>query len=54
MKFKLSNKATIAALSTIGAFVSMPALAHHPLAGQPMTTFTEGMLSGIGHPVPRL
>lgn len=51
MKFKLSNKATIAALSTIGAFVSMPALAHHPLAGQPMTTFTEGMLSGIGHPV---
>lgn len=28
-----------------------PALAHHPLAGAPMTTFSEGLLSGIGHPV---
>ncbi|WP_101068723.1 HupE/UreJ family protein [Roseovarius salinarum] len=28
-----------------------PALAHHPLAGQPMETFAHGLLSGIGHPV---
>ncbi len=28
-----------------------PALAHHPLAGQPMETFTHGLLSGIGHPL---
>lgn len=28
-----------------------PALAHHPLAGQPMETFAQGMLSGIGHPL---
>lgn len=34
-------------LTMIGA----PALAHHPLAGMEMTTFTHGLLSGIGHPV---
>lgn len=28
-----------------------PALAHHPLAGAPMETFTHGLLSGIGHPI---
>ncbi len=28
-----------------------PALAHHPLGGLPMTTFSEGLLSGVGHPV---
>ena len=27
------------------------ALAHHPLAGAPMTTLQEGLLSGIGHPI---
>lgn len=28
-----------------------PVLAHHPLAGQPMQTFGQGLLSGIGHPI---
>lgn len=28
-----------------------PALAHHPLGGMKMETFTHGFLSGIGHPV---
>ncbi len=28
-----------------------PALAHHPLAGAPMVTFVDGLLSGLGHPV---
>jgi urease accessory protein len=28
-----------------------PALAHHPLAGAPMATLSDGLLSGIGHPV---
>jgi urease accessory protein len=32
-------------------FGASPALAHHPLAGAPMTTFADGALSGIGHPV---
>lgn len=27
-----------------------PALAHHPLGGMPMETFTHGLLSGAGHP----
>jgi urease accessory protein len=28
-----------------------PALAHHPLAGMPVTTFVEGLMSGFGHPI---
>nr|ADI20383.1 hydrogenase/urease accessory protein [uncultured alpha proteobacterium EB080_L27A02] len=28
-----------------------PAFAHHPLAGAPMETFTQGLLSGVGHPI---
>jgi len=32
-------------------FISTPALAHHPLGGLPMETFTHGLLSGIGHPL---
>jgi urease accessory protein len=39
---------TIAGLSLAAA---TPALAHHPLGGLPMETFTHGLLSGIGHPV---
>lgn len=31
--------------------LATPALAHHPLGGLPMTTFMEGVLSGVGHPV---
>ncbi|MDH3633860.1 MAG: HupE/UreJ family protein [Gammaproteobacteria bacterium] len=27
------------------------ALAHHPLAGMPMESFTDGFLSGVGHPL---
>lgn len=32
-------------------FAASPALAHHPLGGLPMETFSHGVLSGIGHPV---
>jgi len=28
-----------------------PALAHHPLNGMPMETFSHGLLSGVGHPL---
>ena len=34
-----------------GVMAAGPALAHHPLAGAPMETFTHGLLSGIGHPL---
>ena len=37
---------TLAALG-----LASPALAHHPLAGAPMETFAQGVLSGVGHPV---
>ncbi len=33
------------------ALSATPALAHHPLNGLPMETFTHGVLSGVGHPV---
>lgn len=41
----------IPGLSALAALIATPALAHHPLAGAPMETFTHGVLSGIGHPV---
>ena len=28
-----------------------PAFAHHPLGGLPMETLTDGLLSGLGHPL---
>jgi len=41
----------ILGLAAIGTLFANPAFAHHPLAGAEMTTFTHGVLSGIGHPV---
>ncbi len=31
--------------------LTQPVLAHHPLGGLPMETFSHGLLSGIGHPI---
>ena len=42
------KKLLIAATATLAA---TPALAHHPLGGLPMETFSHGLLSGVGHPV---
>ena len=28
-----------------------PALAHHPMGGRMPATFTDGLLSGLGHPI---
>ena len=39
------------ALAASLALVAAPAQAHHPLAGMPMETFAQGVLSGIGHPI---
>jgi len=33
------------------SLAASPALAHHPLGGLPMETFTHGLMSGAGHPV---
>lgn len=39
-------------LTTAGlVMAASPALAHHPLGGMPMETFTHGLASGVGHPV---
>ncbi len=48
---KLFKFASVPAAAGIVAAVSSPALAHHPLAGAPMETFSHGLLSGIGHPL---
>jgi len=37
----------VAALTLLAA----PAFAHHPLGGLPMTSFSDGLLSGVGHPL---
>lgn len=38
-------------LTATFALTATPALAHHPLGGAAMTTFSDGLLSGVGHPV---
>lgn len=39
------------ALMSLMALSAHPAFAHHPLGGQAMTTFSHGLLSGVGHPI---
>ena len=46
LKFKT---AAAAALSMIALIT--PAFAHHPMGGATPSTFTEGLLSGLGHPI---
>ncbi len=41
----------LALLAAPLALIATPAFAHHPLAGKPMTTFADGLLSGVGHPL---
>lgn len=33
------------------AVMATPALAHHPMGGRTPSTLTEGLLSGLGHPI---
>ena len=48
----MTNTTRIAAiLALMSATAASPALAHHPLGGMPMTTFSHGLLSGVGHPL---
>lgn len=39
--------------AAVAACIALPAaaLAHHPMGGMTPTTFTQGLLSGIGHPI---
>lgn len=36
---------------TASCITALPVLAHHPLGGKTPSTFLEGFLSGLGHPV---
>ncbi len=38
-------------IATLLSLVATPVLAHHPLAGMPVTTFAHGLMSGFGHPI---
>lgn len=41
-----------ALIAALGTIITAPsALAHHPMGGVTPSTFTEGLLSGLGHPI---
>ena len=37
--------------TAVFALSAVPAFAHHPLGGVPLETLTDGILSGLGHPL---
>lgn len=51
MNARLLLKARFAALTLAGLAAATPALAHHAMDGQTPSTFVQGLLSGLGHPV---
>lgn len=46
-----NNAFRIAAVVLAALVIADPALAHHVMGGRQAATFTEGLLSGLGHPV---
>lgn len=50
-RFSLSSAVSLSAISSILLALTFPAYAHHPSGGEVSTTFLEGFLSGLGHPV---
>ncbi|MFC1458950.1 HupE/UreJ family protein [Microvirga arabica] len=44
-------KTRLLALTLAGLAAATPAFAHHPMGGMIPATFTQGLLSGLGHPV---
>jgi len=42
---------TVAATAGLLLAASFPALAHHPMGGMTPETFSQGLLSGLGHPI---
>ena len=47
----MGRKFTLAAAAAAFLTSAGPALAHHPMGGATPSTFMEGFLSGIGHPI---
>jgi urease accessory protein len=44
-------KTRLLALTLAGLAAATPALAHHPMGGMTPETFSQGLLSGLGHPI---
>ncbi|MBF9196725.1 HupE/UreJ family protein [Microvirga terrestris] len=44
-------KTRLLALTLVGLAAATPVLAHHPMGGMTPATFTQGLLSGFGHPI---
>lgn len=44
-------RGTLAVTSGLLLLVSSPVFAHHPMGGMTPQTFSQGMLSGLGHPI---
>jgi urease accessory protein len=44
-------RAPFAALVLVGCCAAAPAYAHHAMGGETPTTFGQGILSGLGHPI---
>ena len=44
-------KTRLLTLTLASLVAATPALAHHPMGGMTPTTFVQGLLSGLGHPV---
>jgi|UPI0004B6B1C1 urease accessory protein len=51
MTARLLPKTCLTALTLAGLIAATPALAHHAMDGQTPSTFVQGLLSGLGHPV---
>jgi urease accessory protein len=51
MTARLLPKTRLTALTLAGLVAATPALAHHAMDGQTPSTFVQGLLSGLGHPV---
>lgn len=51
MKTKETRVLVGAIAAAIAALITSPAAAHHVMDGKLPSTFSEGLLSGLGHPV---
>lgn len=51
MNFSIKGMIALGSSGLLALLLTAPALAHHPLGNQTPSTFIEGFLSGLGHPV---
>lgn len=51
MRARLASLLAHPAALAFAVLASSPALAHHPMGGKTPSTLSEGLLSGLGHPI---